>query len=108
MVKTDFILVVVETCFKGLRSQTPEKYLVLQYFVSLLVFLRCFSAWKEAVELKAYYKSSLMHLRVESMRKYFQQWFRMLQVRESNKQAMVNLLFLRWRQHYGECHGACI
>ncbi|XP_024998335.2 uncharacterized protein C1orf167 homolog isoform X2 [Gallus gallus] len=83
------------------RYSEKEKILGLTVQIQRNLVSRCFSAWKEAVELKAYYKSSLMHLRVESMRKYFQQWFRMLQVRESNKQAMVNLLFLRWRQHYG-------
>ncbi|XP_042739233.1 uncharacterized protein C1orf167 homolog [Lagopus leucura] len=83
------------------RYLEKKKILGLTIWIQRKLVSRCFSAWKEAVELKAYYKSSLTHLRVESMRKYFQQWFQMLRVRESNKQAVVNLLLLRWRQHYG-------
>lgn len=32
----------------------------------------------------------------------------MLQVREGDKQAMVNFFLLRWRQHYGEQLGNCV
>lgn len=70
-------------------------------------FLRCFSVWKETVEQKVHYRCNLSHLRVVSLRKYFQQWVQMLQVREGDKQAMVNFFLLRWRQHYGEQFGAC-
>ncbi|XP_015737839.1 uncharacterized protein C1orf167 homolog isoform X2 [Coturnix japonica] len=83
------------------RYSEKEKILGLRVQIQRNLVSRYFRAWKEAVELKAHYKSSLIHLRVESMRKYFQLWFQMLQVRESNKQAMVDFLFLRWRQHYG-------
>ncbi|XP_021273332.1 uncharacterized protein C1orf167 homolog isoform X2 [Numida meleagris] len=82
------------------RYSEKEKISRLTIQIQRNLVSRCFSAWKENVEQKAYYKSKLTHLRVESMRKYFQQWFQMLQVRESNKQAMVNFLLLRWRQHY--------
>ncbi|XP_051493263.1 uncharacterized protein C1orf167 homolog [Apus apus] len=46
------------------------------------------------------YRFNLDRLRAASLRKYFQQWVQMLQVREGDKQAMVNF-FLRWRQHCG-------
>ncbi|XP_053818729.1 uncharacterized protein C1orf167 homolog isoform X4 [Vidua chalybeata] len=62
---------------------------------------RCFSTWKETVEQKALDRCNLAHLRAVSLRKHFQQWAEMLQVRGGDKQAVVNLLLLRWRQHYG-------
>ncbi|XP_072773571.1 uncharacterized protein C1orf167 homolog isoform X2 [Taeniopygia guttata] len=62
---------------------------------------RCFSTWKETVEEKALDRSSLAHLRAVSLRKHFQQWVEMLQVRGGDKQAVVNLFLLQWRQHYG-------
>lgn len=70
-------------------------------------FLRCFSAWKESVEQKVLYRCNLSHLRAGSLRKYFQWWVQMLQVRDGDKQAMVNFFLLQWRQHYGEQLGAC-
>jgi len=79
-------------------------FIVVLFFFG---FLRCFSAWKETVEQKALYRCNLARLRAASLRKYFQQWVQMLQVREGDKQAMVNFLLLRWRQHYGEQLGAC-
>nr|XP_041576375.1 uncharacterized protein C1orf167 homolog isoform X2 [Taeniopygia guttata] len=62
---------------------------------------RCFSTWKETVEEKALDRCSLAHLRAVSLRKHFQQWVEMLQVRGGDKQAVVNLFLLQWRQHYG-------
>ncbi|XP_071431789.1 uncharacterized protein C1orf167 homolog [Pithys albifrons albifrons] len=62
---------------------------------------RCFSVWKENVEQKALDRCNLAHLRAVSLRKHFQLWVEMLQVREGDKQAVVNLFFLRWRQHHG-------
>ncbi|XP_053853545.1 uncharacterized protein C1orf167 homolog isoform X4 [Vidua macroura] len=61
----------------------------------------CFSTWKETAEQKALDRCNLAHLRAVSLRKHFQQWAEMLQVRGGDKQAVVNLLLLRWRQHYG-------
>lgn len=69
--------------------------------------LRCFSTWKEAVEQKALDRCNLAHLRAVSLRKHFQQWVGMLQVRGGDKQAVVNLFLLRWRHHYGEQLGLC-
>lgn len=71
-------------------------------------FLRYFSAWKETVEQKALHRCNLAHLKAVSLRKYFQQWVQMLQVREGNKQAMVNYFLLQWRQHYGEQLRVCV
>ncbi|XP_050838264.1 uncharacterized protein C1orf167 homolog isoform X3 [Serinus canaria] len=62
---------------------------------------RCFSTWKETVEQKALDRCNLAHLRAVSLRKHFQQWVEMLQVRGGDKLAVVNLFLLRWRQHYG-------
>lgn len=70
-------------------------------------FLRCFSAWKETVEQKALYRCNMFRLKAVSLRKHFQQWVQMLQVREGDKQAMVNFFLLQWRQHYGEQLGVC-
>ncbi|RMB91721.1 hypothetical protein DUI87_31951 [Hirundo rustica rustica] len=61
---------------------------------------RCFSTWKETVEQKALDRCNLAHLRAVSLRKHFQQWVEMLQVRGVDKQAAVNLFLLRWRRHY--------
>ncbi|XP_038015425.1 uncharacterized protein C1orf167 homolog isoform X2 [Motacilla alba alba] len=62
---------------------------------------RCFSTWKETVEQKALARCHLAHLRAVSLRKHFQQWVEMLQVREGDKQAVVKLFLLRWRRHCG-------
>lgn len=59
------------------------------------------------MEQKVLYRCNLAHLRAVSLRKYFQQWVQVLQVREGDKQAMVNYFLLRWRQHYGEQLGDC-
>ncbi|XP_066190431.1 uncharacterized protein C1orf167 homolog isoform X2 [Sylvia atricapilla] len=61
----------------------------------------CFSTWKETLAQKALDKCNLAHLRAVSLRKHFQQWVEMLQVRGVHKQAVVNLFLLRWRRHYG-------
>uniref|UniRef100_A0A8B9U002 Uncharacterized protein n=1 Tax=Anas zonorhyncha TaxID=75864 RepID=A0A8B9U002_9AVES len=89
--------------FQLWRSQCLEikKILQLTTCIQRNLISRCFSVWKETVEQKAFYRCNLVHLRVESLRKYFQQWVQMLQIRESNKQVMVNFLLRRWRQHYG-------
>ncbi|KAM3659475.1 uncharacterized protein C1orf167 homolog [Ammospiza maritima maritima] len=62
---------------------------------------RCFSTWKETAEQKALDRCNLAHLRAVSLRKHFQQWVGMLQVRGGDKQAVLNLFLLQWRQHYG-------
>lgn len=69
-------------------------------------FLSCFSAWKESVEQKALFRWNLSRLRARSLRKYFQQWVQMLQVRDGDKQAMANFFLLQWRQRYGEQLGS--
>ncbi|XP_035757743.1 uncharacterized protein C1orf167 homolog [Egretta garzetta] len=82
------------------RCLEMEKILVLTTQIQKNLVSRCFSVWKETVEQKVHYRCNLSHLRVVSLRKYFQQWVQMLQVREGDKQAMVNFFLLRWRQHY--------
>ncbi|KAM6240964.1 uncharacterized protein C1orf167 homolog [Porphyrio hochstetteri] len=62
---------------------------------------QCFSAWKKIVEQKALHRCNMAHLRAASLRKYFQQWVQMLQVREGNKKAMMSFFLLQWRQYYG-------
>ncbi|XP_058674529.1 uncharacterized protein C1orf167 homolog [Ammospiza caudacuta] len=57
---------------------------------------RCFSTWKETAEQKALDRCNLAHLRAVSLRKHFQQWVGMLQVRGGDKQAVLNLFLLQW------------
>ncbi|XP_053941788.1 uncharacterized protein C1orf167 homolog isoform X2 [Cuculus canorus] len=85
------------------RSRYLEKEWILAQTIRIQRNLvsRYFSAWNEAVEQKALYRCNLSHLRAVLLRKYFQQWVQMLQVREGDKQAMVNFFLLRWRQHCG-------
>ncbi|XP_049652456.1 uncharacterized protein C1orf167 homolog isoform X1 [Accipiter gentilis] len=83
------------------RCLEMEQILALTTQIQRNLVSRCFSAWKMTVEQKALYRCNLAHLRVVSLRKYFQQWVQMLQVREGDKQATVNFFLLQWRQHYG-------
>ncbi|XP_032863722.2 uncharacterized protein C1orf167 homolog isoform X2 [Tyto alba] len=83
------------------RCLEMEQILALTTRIQRNLVSRCFSAWKETAEQKALYRCNLAHLRAVSLRKYFQQWVQMLQVREDDKQAVVNYFFLQWRQHYG-------
>ncbi|XP_068270821.1 uncharacterized protein C1orf167 homolog isoform X2 [Nyctibius grandis] len=83
------------------RCLEMEQILAVTTRIQRNLVSRCFSAWKEIVEQKVLYRCNLAHLRAASLRKYFQQWVQMLQVREGDKQAMVNFFLLRWRQHYG-------
>ncbi|XP_014796819.1 PREDICTED: uncharacterized protein C1orf167 homolog isoform X2 [Calidris pugnax] len=88
-------------CLWRSRCLEMEQILALRTQIQRNLVSRCFSAWKETVEQKALYRCSLAHLRAISLRKYFQRWLQMLQVREDDKQAMVNYFLLQWRQHYG-------
>uniref|UniRef100_A0A8C8B4N4 Uncharacterized protein n=1 Tax=Otus sunia TaxID=257818 RepID=A0A8C8B4N4_9STRI len=83
------------------RCLEMEQILALTTRIQRTLVSRCFSAWKETVEQKALYRRNLACLRIVSLRKYFQRWVQMLQVREDDKQAMMNYFLLRWRQHYG-------
>ncbi|XP_029875115.2 chloride transport protein 6 isoform X2 [Aquila chrysaetos chrysaetos] len=83
------------------RCLEMEQVLALTTQIQRNLVSRCFSAWKMTVEQKALYRCNLVHLRAVSLRKYFQQWVQMLQVREGDKQAMVNFFLIQWRQHYG-------
>ncbi|GAB0198767.1 chloride transport protein 6 [Grus japonensis] len=82
------------------RCLEMEQILALTTRIQKNLVSRYFSAWKETVEQKALHRCNLAHLKAVSLRKYFQQWVQMLQVREGNKQAMVNYFLLQWRQHY--------
>ncbi|XP_069730938.1 uncharacterized protein C1orf167 homolog isoform X2 [Phaenicophaeus curvirostris] len=83
------------------RCLEKERILAQTTWIQRNLVSQYFNAWKEAVEQKVLYRCNLSHLRTVSLRKYFQQWVQMLQVREGDKQAMVNFFLLRWRQHCG-------
>ncbi|XP_036252336.1 uncharacterized protein C1orf167 homolog isoform X2 [Molothrus ater] len=83
------------------QSLEMKKILTLTTQIQRNLVSRCFSTWKETVEQKALGRCKLAHLRAVSLRKHFQQWVGMLQVRGGDKQAVVNLFLLQWRQHYG-------
>ncbi|XP_054147825.1 uncharacterized protein C1orf167-like [Melozone crissalis] len=89
------------------QSLEMKKILTLTTQIQRNLVSRCFSTWKEAVEQKALDRCNLAHLRAVSLRKHFQQWVGMLQVRGGDKQAVLNLFLLQWRQHYGEQLGGC-
>ncbi|XP_074831706.1 uncharacterized protein C1orf167 homolog [Carettochelys insculpta] len=63
---------------------------------------RCFRAWRQVVAQKALCRHSLKHHRAGALRKCFQQWVLMLQLREEDKRRAVNLLLLRQRRCYGQ------
>ncbi|XP_068014545.1 uncharacterized protein C1orf167 homolog [Melanerpes formicivorus] len=81
------------------RCLEMKEILALTTQIQRNLVSRYFSAWKETAEQKALYRCNLAHLRAVSLRKYFQQWVQMLQIRGGDKQAMVNFFHLRWRQH---------
>ncbi|XP_062449491.1 uncharacterized protein C1orf167 homolog [Rhea pennata] len=83
------------------RCLEMEQILALATRIQRNLVSRCFNAWKETVEQKALHRCNLAHLRAGLLRKYFQQWVRILQVREDDKQIIVNLFNVRWRQYYG-------
>ncbi|XP_064028304.1 uncharacterized protein C1orf167 homolog isoform X2 [Pogoniulus pusillus] len=88
------------------RCLEMKQILALTTRIQRHLVSQCFVAWKETVEQKALCRCNLAHLRVVSLRKYFQRWAQMLQVREGNKQAMANFFLLRWRQHYESLIGS--
>ncbi|XP_023796382.1 uncharacterized protein C1orf167 homolog isoform X3 [Cyanistes caeruleus] len=83
------------------RSLEMKQVLTLTAQIERNLVSWCFCTWKETVEQKALDRCNLAHLRAVSLRKHFQQWVEMLQVRGGDKQAVVNLFLLRWRRHYG-------
>ncbi|XP_071623337.1 uncharacterized protein C1orf167 homolog isoform X2 [Heliangelus exortis] len=83
------------------RCLEKEQILALTTRFQRNLVSQCFSAWKEAVEQKALYRHSLGHLRARSLRKYFQQWVQLLQIREGDQQKMGNFFLLQRRQHHG-------
>ncbi|XP_030319289.1 uncharacterized protein C1orf167 homolog [Calypte anna] len=83
------------------RCLEKEQVLALTTRFQRNLVSQCFSAWKEAAEQKALYRHSLGHLRARSLRKYFQQWVQLLQIREGDQQAMGNFFLLQRRQHHG-------
>ncbi|XP_064253055.1 uncharacterized protein C1orf167 homolog isoform X2 [Passer domesticus] len=83
------------------QSLEMKEILTLKTKIQRNLVSRCFSTWKETVKQKALDRCNLAHLRAVSLRKHFQQWVEMLRVRGGDKQAVVNLFFLRKRQHYG-------
>ncbi|XP_056364203.1 uncharacterized protein C1orf167 homolog [Oenanthe melanoleuca] len=88
-------------CMWHSQSLEMKKILMLTTQIQRNLVSRCFSTWKETVEQKALDRCNLAHLRAISLRKHFQQWVEMLQVRGGDKQSVVNLFLLRWRQHCG-------
>ncbi|XP_057895454.1 uncharacterized protein C1orf167-like [Melospiza georgiana] len=89
------------------QSLEMKKILTLTTQIQRNLVSRCFSTWKETAEQEALDRCNLAHLRAVSLRKHFQQWVGMLQVRGGDKQAVLNLFLLQWRQHYGEQLGGC-
>ncbi|XP_017935032.2 uncharacterized protein C1orf167 homolog isoform X2 [Manacus vitellinus] len=83
------------------RCLEVKQILALTTQIQRASISRCFSAWKEAAEQKALNRCNLARLRAVSLRKHFHLWVEMLQVREGDKQAVVNLFLLQWRQHHG-------
>ncbi|KAM7030466.1 uncharacterized protein C1orf167 homolog isoform 3-T4 [Acridotheres tristis] len=83
------------------QSLEMKQILTLTTQIQRNLVSRCFSTWKEAAEQKALDRCNLAHLRAVSLRKHFQQWVEMLQVRGGDKQSVVNLFLLRWRRQYG-------
>ncbi|XP_068771868.1 uncharacterized protein C1orf167 homolog isoform X2 [Struthio camelus] len=83
------------------RCLEMEQLLAVATRIQRNLVSRCFNAWKETVEQKALHRCNVAHLRAGLLRKYFQQWIWMLRVREDDKQKIVNLFILRWRQYYG-------
>ncbi|XP_064381686.1 uncharacterized protein C1orf167 homolog isoform X1 [Dromaius novaehollandiae] len=89
--------------FQMWRSRCLEmkQILALATRIQRNLVSRCFNEWKETVEQNALHRCNLAHLRAGLLRKYFQQWVRMLQIRKDDKRKIVNLFILRWRQYYG-------
>ncbi|KAL2296568.1 hypothetical protein Nmel_015887 [Mimus melanotis] len=83
------------------QSLEMKQILTLTTQIQRNLVSRCFSTWKETVEQKALDRCNLAHLRAVSLRKHFQQWVEMLQVRGGDKQSVMNLFLLRWRRHCG-------
>ncbi|KAM9115985.1 uncharacterized protein C1orf167 homolog isoform 2-T2 [Pangshura tecta] len=84
------------------RSLETERILPLLTQMRRELATRCFSAWKQFVERKALCRQNLEHHRAGSLRKSFQQWVLMLQLREVDKMTAVNLFILRQRRCYGQ------
>ncbi|XP_039365447.1 uncharacterized protein C1orf167 homolog isoform X5 [Mauremys reevesii] len=94
----------LQNIFQAWRSQSLETERILPLLTRIRRELatRCFSAWKQFVERKALCRQNLEHHRAGSLRKSFQQWVLMLQLREVDKMTAVNLFILRQRRCYGQ------
>ncbi|XP_030393352.1 uncharacterized protein C1orf167 homolog isoform X2 [Gopherus evgoodei] len=84
------------------QSLETERILPLLSRIRRELATRCFSAWKQFVERKALCRQNLEHHRAGSLRKCFQQWVLMLQLREVDKMTAVNLFILAQRRCYGQ------
>ncbi|XP_037737295.1 uncharacterized protein C1orf167 homolog isoform X2 [Chelonia mydas] len=84
------------------RSLETEQILPLLTQIRRELAIRCFSAWRQFVERKALCRQNLEHHRAASLRKCFQQWVLMLQLREVDKMTAVNLFILRQRRCCGQ------
>nr|XP_023960083.1 uncharacterized protein C1orf167 homolog isoform X1 [Chrysemys picta bellii]XP_042708853.1 uncharacterized protein C1orf167 homolog isoform X1 [Chrysemys picta bellii]XP_042708854.1 uncharacterized protein C1orf167 homolog isoform X1 [Chrysemys picta bellii] len=94
----------LQNIFRAWRSRSLETERILPLLTRIRRELatRCFSAWKQFVERKALCRQNLEHHRAGSLRKGFQQWVLMLQLREVDKMTAVNLFILRQRRCYGQ------
>uniref|UniRef100_A0A8C8VMC1 Uncharacterized protein n=1 Tax=Pelusios castaneus TaxID=367368 RepID=A0A8C8VMC1_9SAUR len=84
------------------RSLETERILPLMTRIRRELATRCFNAWRQFVEQKTLCRHSLEHHRAGSLRKCFQEWVRILQLREMDKMTMVNLFSLRQSRCYGQ------
>ncbi|KAG6936420.1 chromosome 1 orf 167 [Chelydra serpentina] len=94
----------LQKIFRAWRSRSLESERILPLLTQIRRELatRCFSAWRQFVERKALCRQNLEHHRAGSLKKCFQQWVLMLQLREADKMTAVNLFILRQRRCYGQ------
>ncbi|XP_067423537.1 uncharacterized protein C1orf167 homolog [Emydura macquarii macquarii] len=92
----------LQNIFRAWRSRSleTERILPLMTRIRRELATRCFSAWRQFVEQKASCRRSLEHHKAGSLRNCFQQWVRMLQLREVDKLTTVNLFTRRQRRSY--------
>ncbi|XP_019367267.1 PREDICTED: uncharacterized protein C1orf167 homolog isoform X3 [Gavialis gangeticus] len=94
----------LQSIFQAWRSRSQEAVQVWSLVTQLQRkrTARCFCAWKQIVEQKTLCKRSLEQHRAASLRKSFQQWVLILQLREADKLTTMDLFLLRQRRYYSQ------
>ncbi|XP_019396871.1 PREDICTED: uncharacterized protein C1orf167 homolog isoform X2 [Crocodylus porosus] len=94
----------LQSIFQAWRSRSQEAVQVWSLVTRLQRkrTARCFCAWKQLVEQKTLCKRSLEQHRAASLRKSFQQWVLILQLREADKLTTMDLFLLRRRRYYSQ------